>query len=297
MCLPQLQAAKTHARWHALRCNVLPEPKCPACAVDLLLAGSGRYAAAAVQHALDYGLCAMLVRSLDLSSCCLRDRHVGRLCAAVRHCSMLERLSLAFNGLEWPGVKDISVSLLPYVPALTDLDLSHNGCGGWTHESCAARRSCQHLSLDHNDGPASSAGDLLMRDWRHADILTRSPPRGKRRDGAGVRGEGPCTVSGGGPAALDSATDSGMEPALQVDSSDERMPLVDSEHRQRGIEYQGILHLSRALIGGYAAAQASAESAAHASTEGGVSLGGGASVESVESAMLEGVRTEPPKYL
>jgi hypothetical protein len=28
-----------------------------------------------------------------------------------------------------------------------------------------------------------------------------------------------------------------------------------------------------------------------------VSLGGRASVESVESALLEGVRTEPPKYL
>ena len=120
-------------------------------AVDLLLAGSGTYAAAAVQHALGGGFCPLLLRNLDLSSCCLGDRHVGALCAALRCCSMLERLSLAFNALEAGGVKEISVSLLPYVPSLCALDLSHNGCGGWTHESCAPH-SCHSLALAGRHG-------------------------------------------------------------------------------------------------------------------------------------------------
>ena len=99
----------------------------------------------AVRHALSNGFNASLLRSLDLSRSCLTDKHVSVLCATLQGCILLERLSLSFNGLEWEGVRDISQLLLPHLRALSCLDLSHCGCGGWTHDSCAVTRRPSHL--------------------------------------------------------------------------------------------------------------------------------------------------------
>lgn len=62
--------------------------------IDLVLAGAGRHAAAALHHAISNGFNALLLTSLDLSHCCITNKHVGTLCTAVRGCRMLERMSL-----------------------------------------------------------------------------------------------------------------------------------------------------------------------------------------------------------
>ena len=62
--------------------------------IDLVLAGSGRHCGAALRHALSNGFNPLLLRTLDVSRSCLPDKEIGTLCAAVRACTLLERLSL-----------------------------------------------------------------------------------------------------------------------------------------------------------------------------------------------------------
>ena len=173
------------------------------------------------------GFDSLLLRTLDLSRCCLANRHAGELCAALRGCRSLECLCLSYNGLEWEGARDISQMLLPKLSALTSLDLSHNGCGGWTHESCASSSagldSYSSVSASKRDSSAGESGDLLMRDWRHSDILTRSPPRnGCAMDGADRVGGSPKRAAGGRGGT-------NKHTCAQTH--------LDSDHRQRGIEY------------------------------------------------------------
>jgi hypothetical protein len=87
----------------------------------------------------------------------LSDKHVGALCSALRSCTLLASLSLSYNGLESQGVAELSHSLLPHLRALTFLDLSHNGCGGWAHNAYSAARSLP---------PHLQVGALL-----HSDVL------------------------------------------------------------------------------------------------------------------------------
>ena len=128
----------------------------------------------------------------------LSDKDVGALCSALRRCTLLASLSLSYNGLESQGVAELSHSLLPHLRALTSLDLSHNGCGGWAHNaysapkplpphlqvrresssqvgphhtSSAPRPRPPHLHSSANPSTRYYFASLIvsehMRDWRH----------------------------------------------------------------------------------------------------------------------------------
>jgi hypothetical protein len=153
--------------------------------------------------------------------------------------------STAYNGLEWEGVRDISQHLLPHLPALTSLDLSHNGCGGWTHKP-NAHTSAPPWLHDHAglaEGGSQGEQEFLMRDWRYTDMLTRSPPRRDRRPASRHEHGSP---HGG---TVDCRSPVGA--ASQGEAHDMRNGQEEhlcSEHRQCGIDFPGIVALSRSLM-------------------------------------------------
>ena len=217
----------------------------------LSLAHGGRHGAAAVQQSITHGFNPLLLRGLDLSSSCLTDAEVGSLCIALRGCALLEHLSLAYNALEWQGLRDIS-QVLPHLHALVSLDLSHNACGGWTHVpaarcACPAQRA-QAVPFDARTEcmacEGGGAGEGRMRDWRYLDRLARSPPRR----------EGPTAHSWRTRQLLDRGDRGEVELDIERDAPGASvMGDLDRDHRHVGFAFQGIVCLARALMRGRSA--------------------------------------------
>ena len=216
----------------------------------LSLAHGGRHGADAVQQSITHGFNPLLLRGLDLSSSCLTDTEVGSLCIALRGCALLSHLSLAYNALEWQGLRDIS-QVLPHLHALMSLDLSHNACGGWTHVpaarcACPAQRA-QAVSFDARTEcmacEGGGAGEGRMRDWRYLDLLARSPPRREGRTARRWRTR----------QLLDSDRDE-VELDIERDTPGASvMGDLDKDHRHVGFAFQGIVCLARALMRGRSA--------------------------------------------
>ncbi|EKX32029.1 hypothetical protein GUITHDRAFT_121796 [Guillardia theta CCMP2712] len=134
--------------------------------VSLQLGGSGPHAVELLCRLFHAGFKMRQISSLSLSRNKLSCKDLFPLIASLQHCSTLQCLDLSFNSIDADDLSNL-IAIVD-LKSLISLDLSHNACGGWFHQSQRQRlveltacgmqrkeparahkewRSCRHLAM------------------------------------------------------------------------------------------------------------------------------------------------------
>eukprot|EP00960_Hanusia_phi_P025028 736341-Hanusia_phi.AAC.5 len=135
--------------------------------VSLQLGGSGPHAVAFVYRLFEAGFEMRQICSLSLSRNKLSCKDLGPLIAPLKTCTGLQCLDLSFNSIDTDDISNLIATV--ELRSLLSVDLSHNACGGWFHQS-QRQRLIDFAACGGFDSEPARAHE----EWRRFDHLMRT---------------------------------------------------------------------------------------------------------------------------